>query len=117
MKTMFEFFLQSFSRLVFSTVIGTSSEGKVLGVKISERRGWGKKNLLRYDEKEDWYISTDSFCSKKISLFVVLTCHKPVLDRFGNHFQATVHFPLSSKVVNKFTDSLTAFPSLSISPN
>ena len=30
--------------------------------------------------------------------FVVLACHLLVLDRFGHHFQVTVHFPLSSDV-------------------
>ena len=32
------------------------------------------------------------------SLFVVLTCHWPVLDGFNQDFQATVYYPLSGAV-------------------
>ena len=46
---------------------------KSIGCKNKWKKGLGQKNLLRYDEKEDWYISTDSFCSRRISLFVVST--------------------------------------------
>ena len=32
------------------------------------------------------------------SVFVVLDCHNLELDGFGQHFQATVHFPLARAV-------------------
>ena len=31
-------------------------------------------------------------------IFVTLDCHWPDLDGFDQHFQATVHFPLTSTV-------------------
>ena len=31
-------------------------------------------------------------------VFVVIVCHQAVLDGFDQHFQATVHFPLSSAI-------------------
>ena len=33
-----------------------------------------------------------------MSFFAVLACHKPELDGFDQHFQATVHFPLTGAV-------------------
>ena len=36
------------------------------------------------------------FCAGTV--FVVLPCHLPVLDGLDQHFQGTVHFPLSSAI-------------------
>ena len=38
------------------------------------------------------------FRSEQRRGFVVLPCHSPELDGFDQHFQATVHFPLTSPV-------------------
>ena len=31
-------------------------------------------------------------------LVVIATCHYPVLDEFGHHFEAFVHFPLTNSI-------------------
>ena len=31
-------------------------------------------------------------------IFVVLACHQTELDAFDQHFQATIHFPLTSTI-------------------
>ena len=45
-----------------------------------------------------WSFFWNPAYSKFITSIVVLTCHYRVLDAFGKHFQATVHFSLSSAI-------------------
>ena len=51
-----------------------------------------------------------------LDIFLVLACHYPLLDGFDQHFQASVHFPLTSAVNksqqhgNKFSGMLRIKP-------
>ena len=49
--------------------------------------------------KASWFEPPKSVSIRPF-IFLVLACHQSVLDRFYQHFQATVHFPLSSDIDN-----------------
>ena len=46
-----------------------------------------------------WHVHRSTIIASKINSFHnSLACHKPVLDRSNQHFQASVHFTLTSAV-------------------
>ena len=62
------------------------------------RKNFAKKCPKRHKEvKFGAMTSAQAGLFKKswVSFFVVLDCHLPVKDEFDQHFQATVHFPLT----------------------
>ena len=69
---------------------------------IVENGGGILRNISSYiavsqeGEKFRWVAAFGEF--QLWSFFVVLDCHEPELDGFGQHSQATVHFPLTCAV-------------------
>ena len=48
-----------------------------------------------------WHVHRSTIIASKINSFHnSLACHKPVLDRSNQHFQASVHFTLTSAIKN-----------------
>ena len=52
------------------------------------------------------FNSNTATCNFLSLFFVVLAFHKLVLHGFDRHFQATVHFPVSSAIVNNIDNSV-----------
>ena len=66
--------------------------------KLPSRRSWPRKwcrsGAILFHHRN--LLDTAPNSSNLHTFFVELVCHQPVLDGFNQHFQTSVHFPLTS---------------------